>query len=87
MSGGERQRVAIARAMANDPLIILADEPSGSLDTKNANLVFDIFEKLVVEQGKTITTIIHEPRLAAKTHRILEVVDGRVSTLETTLRD
>ena len=87
MSGGERQRVAIARAMANDPLIILADEPSGSLDTKNANLVFDIFEKLVVEQGKTITTITHEPRLAAKTHRILEVIDSRVSTLETTLRD
>ncbi len=79
MSGGERQRVAIARAMANDPVIIMADEPSGSLDTHNAELVFDIFTRLVKEDKKTIVTITHEPMLAARTGRILRVIDGQVS--------
>ena len=79
MSGGERQRVAIARAMANDPVIIMADEPSGSLDTHNAELVFDIFTRLVKEDKKTIVTITHEPILAARTGRVLRVIDGQVS--------
>lgn len=78
LSGGERQRVAIARAMANDPLIILADEPSGNLDTKNADLVFALFEKLVNEQNKTVITITHDPSLAARAHRQINIVDGMV---------
>jgi len=78
LSGGERQRVAIARAMANDPLIILADEPSGNLDTKNADIVFNLFEKLVKEENKTIVTITHDPSLAARTNRQINIVDGRL---------
>lgn len=80
LSGGERQRVAIARAMANDPLFIMADEPSGNLDTKNADLVFSLFERLVKEQNKTIITITHDPALAARAHRQVHIVDGQVVT-------
>lgn len=76
LSGGERQRVAIARAMANDPLFIMADEPSGNLDTKNADLVFSIFEQLVKERNKTVITITHDPALAARAHRQVHIVDG-----------
>jgi len=76
LSGGERQRVAIARAMANDPIIIFADEPSGNLDTKNADIVFKLFEKLVNEENKTIITITHDRSLAARTHRQINIVDG-----------
>lgn len=78
LSGGERQRVAIARAMANNPDIILADEPSGNLDTKNAALVFDLFERLVTEEGKTIVAITHDLTLADRTQRQIHMVDGRV---------
>lgn len=78
LSGGERQRVAIARAMANDPVFIMADEPSGNLDTKNADLVFALFEKLAREQGKTIVTITHDPSLAARAERQIHIVDGRL---------
>lgn len=79
MSGGERQRIAIARAMANNPLILFADEPTGNLDTQNAALVFDLFEKLVSQEHKTIISITHEPNLAKRTHRLLHVLDGRVT--------
>lgn len=79
LSGGERQRVAIARAMANDPLFIMADEPSGNLDTKNADLVFSLFERLVKEQNKTIITITHDPVLAARAHRQIHIVDGKLA--------
>lgn len=79
LSGGERQRVAIARAMANDPLIILADEPTGNLDTKNSDIVFNMFEKLVSEQNKTIITITHEPYLAKRANRQINIVDGKIS--------
>ncbi len=78
LSGGERQRVAIARAMANDPLFIMADEPSGNLDTKNADLVFDLFQKLAREQQKTVITITHDPELAARANRQVRIVDGRL---------
>jgi len=78
LSGGERQRVAIARAMANDPLIILADEPSGNLDTKNADIVFKLFEKLVGEQNKTVITVTHDNALAARAHRQIHLVDGKL---------
>ena len=78
LSGGQRQRVAIARAMANDPIFIMADEPSGNLDTKNADLVFALFEKLAKEQGKTVVTITHDTELAARAHRQIHIVDGKL---------
>ncbi len=76
MSGGERQRVALARALANDPLIILADEPTGNLDTSNADRVFKLFEKLVTEEDRTIVTITHDPALADRANRQIRIVDG-----------
>jgi lipoprotein-releasing system ATP-binding protein len=78
LSGGQRQRVAIARAMANDPIFIMADEPSGNLDTQNADLVFALFEKLAKEQGKTVVTITHDPALAGRAHRQIHIVDGQL---------
>ena len=78
LSGGQRQRVAIARALANNPLIVLADEPTGNLDTKNAAAVFDIFERLVAEQGRSVVTVTHDPALAGRTHRQVHIVDGRI---------
>lgn len=78
MSGGQRQRVAIARSMANDPDIILADEPTGSLDQKNGQLVFEIFARLARDYGKSVITVTHDPHLAAQTHRQIHLVDGRI---------
>lgn len=79
LSGGQRQRVAIARALANDPLIILADEPTGNLDTKNAANVFDIFLNLAEEMKKTVIAVTHDHELAARTHRMVHIVDGRIT--------
>ena len=76
LSGGQKQRVAIARAMANDPAIILADEPTGALDSKTGRLVMDLFHKLNTEQGKTIILITHNMDLAKETSRILTMRDG-----------
>ena len=78
MSGGQRQRVAIARSMANDPDIVLADEPTGSLDQKNGQIVFDIFARLATEYQKSVITVTHDPHLAALTHRQIHLVDGRI---------
>lgn len=78
LSGGQKQRVAIARAMANDPSILLADEPTGALDTKTGRLVMDIFHKLHDEEGKTIVLITHSPELAKETERIITISDGSV---------
>lgn len=78
LSGGEKQRVAIARALANDPEVILADEPTGALDTKTGRLIMDIFHKLHDEQGKTIILITHSPELAYESERIISISDGRV---------
>ncbi len=78
LSGGQKQRVAIARAMANDPDIILADEPTGALDTETGRLVMDLFHRLNREQGKTILLITHNPELAAETGRILTISDGQI---------
>lgn len=78
LSGGQKQRVAIARAMANDPAIILADEPTGALDSTTGRLVMDIFHRLHREQGKTIVLITHNPELAAETERIITLSDGRI---------
>jgi lipoprotein-releasing system ATP-binding protein len=79
LSGGERQRVAVARAMANDPLIILADEPSGNLDTKNAGIIFNLFMKLAEKENKTVITITHDISLASRTHRRIHIVDGKIT--------
>ena len=79
LSGGQQQRVAIARAMANDPSIILADEPTGALDTKTGHLVMDIFHKLHEEQGKTIVLITHSPELAKETEREITIMDGMIT--------
>ncbi len=79
LSGGQKQRIAIARAMANDPAIILADEPTGALDSKTGRLVMDIFHKLHREQGKTIVLITHNPELAAETDRMITLSDGNIT--------
>ena len=76
LSGGQKQRVAIARAMANDPAILLADEPTGALDSKTGRMVMDLFHRLNREQGKTIILITHNPELAAETGRVLTMHDG-----------
>ena len=78
LSGGQKQRVAIARSMANDPAIILADEPTGALDTYTGHLVMNLFHQLHKEQGKTIVLITHNPELAAETERILTIRDGLI---------
>ena len=79
LSGGQCQRVAIARAMSNDPAIILADEPTGALDSKTGHLVMDLFHKLHEEQHKTIVLITHSPELARETERIVTISDGSIS--------
>lgn len=78
LSGGQKQRVAIARAMANNPSIILADEPTGALDSKTGRMIMDIFHKLHKEQGKTIILITHSSELAAETERIITLKDGEI---------
>jgi putative ABC transport system ATP-binding protein len=78
LSGGQKQRVAIARAMATDPAIILADEPTGALDTKTGHLVMDIFHNLHDEEGKTIVLITHSSDLAEETQRIITLRDGEI---------
>ncbi len=78
LSGGQMQRVAIARAMANEPALILADEPTGALDSKTGHLIMDIFHKLHTEQKKTIVLITHSKELAAETDRIITIADGNI---------
>ena len=78
LSGGQKQRVAIAREMINDPAIILADEPTGALDSRTGHLVMDLFHKLHEEQGKTIVLITHSQELASETQRIVTLLDGDI---------
>lgn len=78
LSGGQKQRVAIARAMANNPDIILADEPTGALDSQTGRVIMDIFQQLHKEQGKTIVLITHSNELADETERIITLKDGMV---------
>ena len=78
LSGGMRQRAAIARALANDPAIILADEPTGNLDTRNAAAVFDVFARLAAEEGRAILVVTHDAELAKRANRRVHLVDGRI---------
>ncbi len=78
LSGGQRQRVAIARSLANDPLVILADEPTGNLDTASSEQVFSIFRKLVDDMNRTIVIVTHDMTLAARADRHVRLVDGRI---------
>ena len=78
LSGGQKQRVAIARAMANHPAILLADEPTGALDSKTGRLIMDIFHQLNREQGMTIVLITHSDNLAEETGRIFTLMDGEI---------
>jgi len=78
LSGGEKQRVAIARSMINDPLIIMCDEPTGNLDSKNTDIVFDIFQELTDVHNKTLLIVTHDLHFAEKTERIILMDDGRV---------
>ena len=82
LSGGQKQRVAIARAMANDPAIILADEPTGEKKKKTGRLVMDLFHKLNKEKKKTIVLITHSNELAAETDRIISIRDGNIINTE-----
>jgi lipoprotein-releasing system ATP-binding protein len=82
MSGGQRQRVAVARALANDPPIILADEPTGSLDSKSSEQVFEILQDLVQRQRKTVVAVTHDLGLAARMTRRVHLVDGMIAVGE-----
>jgi lipoprotein-releasing system ATP-binding protein len=78
LSGGQKQRVAIARALINDPLIIMGDEPTGNLDKKNSQVVFDIFKELSQEFKQTLLIVTHDNEFAQSTDRIIEMEDGRI---------
>lgn len=78
LSGGQKQRVAIARALINNPLIIMGDEPTGNLDKKNSDMVFDIFNALVKERNQALLIVTHDPDFAERTHRTIEMADGRI---------
>ncbi len=79
LSGGQRQRVAIARALANDPMVVLADEPTGNLDTASSEQVLQILRRLTDEQGRAIVFVTHDLSLAARADRQVRIVDGRIA--------
>ncbi len=83
LSGGQQQRVAIARALANEPLLLLADEPTGNLDSRNAEMIYDLFAKLNNELGQTIVVVTHDEHFASKTKRRVHILDGRIYADET----
>ena len=78
LSGGQQQRVAICRSLINQPPLILADEPTGNLDTENSSIIMKLFEQLNREQGITIVLVTHEDDVAAYTNRLIQLKDGRV---------
>jgi len=78
LSGGQQQRVAIARALINDPAIIMGDEPTGNLDSKNTGIVFDLFRQLTVDYKQTLITVTHDEDFARRSDRIIEMADGQI---------
>jgi lipoprotein-releasing system ATP-binding protein len=78
LSGGQKQRVSIARSLMNDPLIIMGDEPTGNLDKKNSDIVFNIFKELAQEFNQTMLIVTHDPEFASGTDRIINMEDGRI---------
>jgi lipoprotein-releasing system ATP-binding protein len=78
MSGGERQRVAIARALANDPAIILGDEPTGNLDSANTRIVIEEFRRLAHEERRAVVCVTHDTEVAASADRRIRMLDGRI---------
>ena len=78
LSGGQKQRVAIARSLINDPLIIMGDEPTGNLDKKNSNIVFDVFKELTHSMNQTLLIVTHDQEFANNTDRIIDMEDGRI---------
>jgi lipoprotein-releasing system ATP-binding protein len=78
LSGGEKQRVAIARALINSPLIIMGDEPTGNLDKKNSEIVFEVFKELAEVYKQSLLIVTHDNDFAARTHRIIEMEDGKI---------
>ena len=79
LSGGERQRVAIARALANAPSLLLADEPTGRLDSRTGALVLDLLDRIRSERGMTLIVVSHDPRVADRADRVVSLLDGRVA--------
>ncbi len=79
LSGGQRQRVSVARALVNKPSILLADEPTGNLDSQTTDSIYQLFRKINQELGTTFIIITHDRRVAEKADRIVEILDGRIS--------
>ena len=82
LSGGQQQRVAIARAIVTDPLLLLADEPTGNLDTQRSQEIMELIARLNEERGITVVMVTHEPDMAAHAHRIIRFVDGHIASDE-----
>lgn len=82
LSGGQQQRVSIARALINNPAIIMGDEPTGNLDSKNAQMVFDIFKQLAIEYNQTIIAVTHDNDFAKASDRTIELADGKIISLD-----
>ena len=78
ISGGEQQRVAVARALINEPTIVLGDEPTGNLDSRNSKVILEMFRDLARERGQTIVTVTHDQEFAAQCDRIIEMSDGQI---------
>jgi putative ABC transport system ATP-binding protein len=80
LSGGEQQRVAIARAIVTEPMVVLADEPTGNLDTRTSGEIMELLTRLNVDQGITVAMVTHEPGMAAYAERVIEFLDGRIAS-------
>src|SRR5262249_4248144 len=83
LSGGQQQRVAIARALANNPPLLLADEPTGNLDTESGEMVLEALQNIRREAGTTVVLVTHDPDLAARTDRVFHLVDGQIAIANT----